>query len=170
MVERRRREQAPQAQVTLDEKGRILEGLLPGALGEFEPEIAASFDLVEATVKPDCVPSVCTILKENPDLAFDFLLCLCVVDYEEHLQVVYHLYSTVKKHKMVLKASVPTEEPSIPSVISVWPGADWFEREGHDLFGVVFEGHPNMTPLLLYEGFEGFPGRKSYDFNDYTEW
>ena len=59
MVERRRREQAPQAQVTLDEKGRILEGLLPGALGEFEPEIAASFDLVEATVKPDCVPSVC---------------------------------------------------------------------------------------------------------------
>ena len=170
MVERRRREQAPQAQVTLDEKGRILEGLLPGALGEFEPEIAASFDLVEATVKPDCVPSVCTILKENPDLAFDFLLCLCVVDYEEHLQVVYHLYSTVKKHKMVLKASVPTEDPSIPSVISVWPGADWFEREGHDLFGVVFEGHPNMTPLLLYEGFEGFPGRKSYDFNDYTEW
>ena len=170
MVERRRREQAPQAQVTLDEKGRILEGLLPGALGEFEPEIAASFDLVEATVKPDCVPSVCSILKENPDLAFDFLLCLCVVDYEEHLQVVYHLYSTVKKHKMVLKASVPTEEPSIPSVISVWPGADWFEREGHDLFGVVFEGHPNMTPLLLYEGFEGFPGRKSYEFNDYTEW
>ena len=170
MVERRRREQAPQAQVTLDEKGRILEGLLPGALGEFEPEIAASFDLVEATVKPDCVPSVCSILKENPDLAFDFLLCLCVVDYEEQLQVVYHLYSTVKKHKMVLKASVPTEEPSIPSVISVWPGADWFEREGHDLFGVVFEGHPNMTPLLLYEGFEGFPGRKSYEFNDYTEW
>ena len=170
MVERRRREQAPQAQVTLDEKGRILEGLLPDALGEFEPEIAASFDLVEATVKPDCVPSVCSILKENPDLAFDFLLCLCVVDYEEHLQVVYHLYSTVKKHKMVLKASVPTEEPSIPSVISVWPGADWFEREGHDLFGVVFGGHPNMTPLLLYEGFEGFPGRKSYDFNDYTEW
>ena len=53
MVERRRREQAPQAQVTLDEKGRILEGLLPDALGEFEPEIAASFDLVEATVKPD---------------------------------------------------------------------------------------------------------------------
>ena len=170
MVERRRREQAPQAQVTLDEKGRILEGLLPDALGEFEPEIAASFDLVEATVKPDCVPSVCSILKENPDLAFNFLLCLCVVDYEEHLQVVYHLYSTVKKHKMVLKTNVPTEQPSMPSVISVWPGADWFEREGHDLFGVVFEGHPNMTPLLLYEGFEGFPGRKSYDFNDYTEW
>ena len=170
MVERRRREQAPQAQVALDEKGRILEGLLPGILGEFEPEVGSSADLVEVTVKPDAVPSVCEALKEEPELAFDFLLCLCVVDYEERLQVVYHLYSTVKKHKMALKADVPTETPRIPSVIEVWPGADWFEREGHDLFGVVFEGHPNMTPLLLYEGFEGYPGRRSYDFNDYTEW
>ena len=109
MVERRRREQATQAQVTLDEKGRILEGLLPDKLREFEPEVSSSFDLVEVTVKPDSIPSVCSVLKENPDLAFDFLLCLCVVDYEEQLQVVYHLYSTVKKHKMALKASVPTE-------------------------------------------------------------
>ena len=170
MVERRRREQAPQAQVTLDEKGRILEGQLPDKLREFEPEVTSSFDLVEVAVKPDSVPAVCTTLKEDPDLAFYFLLCLCVVDYEEELQVVYHLYSTVKKHKMVLKASVPTKTPSMPSVIEVWPGADWYEREAHDLFGVVFEGHPNMTPLLLYEGFEGYPGRKSYDFNDYTEW
>ena len=170
MVERRRREQAPQAQVTLDEKGRILEGLLPDALREYEPEITSSFDMVEAAVKPEIVPAVCKTLKDNPDLAFDFLLCLCVVDYEEHLQVVYHLYSTARKHKMALKASVPTENPTMPSVMSVWPGADWYEREGHDLFGVAFEGHPNMTPLLLYEGFEGYPGRKSYDFNDYTEW
>ena len=170
MAERRRREQAPQVQVTLDEKGRLLEGQLPDKLREFEPEVTSSFDIVEVTVQPDSVPSACSTLRDDPDLAFDFLLSLCVVDYEEHLQVVYHLYSTVKKHKMALKSSVPTESPSMPSVISVWPGADWFEREGHDLFGVVFEGHPNMTPLLLYEGFEGFPGRKSYDFNDYTEW
>lgn len=170
MVERRRREQAPQAQVTLDEKGRILEGQLPEKLREFEPEVTSSFDFVEVAVKPESVPSVCAALREDPDLVFDFLLCLCVVDYEEHLQVVYHLYSTVKKHKMVLKANVPMDNPRMPSVISVWPGADWFEREGHDLFGVVFEGHPNMTPLLLYEGFEGYPGRKSYEFNDYTEW
>ena len=170
MVERRRREQAPQAQVTLDDKGRILEGLLPNALGSFEPEITSSFDMVEAAVKPSDVPAVCAALKDNPDTAFDFLLCLCVVDYEERLQVVYHLYSTGKKHKMTLKADVPTEDPRVPSVVSVWPGADWYEREGHDLFGVAFDGHPNMTPLLLYEGFEGYPGRKSYDFNDYTEW
>ena len=109
MAERRRREQAPQAQVTLDEKGRILEGLLPDALREFEPEVTSSFDMVEVAVKPDSVPAVCSTLKDNPDLAFNFLLSLCAVDYEEELQVVYHLYSTVKKHKMALKASVPTE-------------------------------------------------------------
>ena len=170
MVERRRREQAPQAQVTLDEKGRLLEGQLPEKLREFEPEVTSSFDMVEVTVNPDRVPSACSALKNDPDLAFDFLLCLCVVDYEEHLQVVYHLYSIGKKHKMALKANVPMDGPRMPSVMSVWPGADWYEREAHDLFGVEFEGHPNMTPLLLYEGFEGYPGRKSYDFNDYTEW
>ena len=170
MVERRRREQAPQVLVTLDEKGRALEGLLPDALREFQPEVTSSFDMVEVTVKPDSVPAVCAALKDNPDTAFNFLLSLCAVDYEEHIQVVYHLYSTVRKHKMALKASVPTDAPRMPSVIEVWPGADWYEREAHDLFGVVFEGHPNMEPLLLYEGFEGYPGRKSYDFNDYTEW
>ena len=52
----------------------------------------------------------------------------------------------------------------------MWRGADWFEREGHDLFVVVFEGHPDLSPLLLYEGFEGHPGRKSFPFHDYDEW
>ena len=92
------------------------------------------------------------------------------MDYIEYLQVVYHLYSTAMNHKMVLKANVTLDEPNLPSVMPVWPGADWFEREAHDLFGVSFEGHPNMTPLLLYEGFDGYPGRKSYEMPEYTEW
>jgi NADH-quinone oxidoreductase subunit C len=54
-------------------------------------------------------------------------------------------------------------------VTSVWRAADWYEREAHDLFGVHFEGHPDLSPLLLYEGFEGYPGRKEYPFNDYQE-
>ena len=170
MVERHRREQTPQAQVALDEKGRALEGALPEFLAEFQPAMGAAVDLVEVTVKPQDVVGVCRLLKEHPETAFDFLLCLSVVDYVEHIQVVYHLYSTTKKHKMVLKANVPAEEPSLPSAISVWVGADWYEREGHDLFGVVFEGHPNLAPLLLYEGFEGYPGLKSFHMPDYKEW
>jgi NADH-quinone oxidoreductase subunit C len=132
--------------------------------------MGATVNLVEVTVKPQAVPSLCRVVKEDSHLLFDYLLCLCVVDYVEHLQVVYHLYSTTKKHKMVLKANVTLDEPSLPSVMPVWPGADWFEREAHDLFGVVFEGHPNMAPLLLYEGFEGYPGRRSYEMPEYTEW
>ena len=170
MVERRRREEPPRAPVVLDDKGRALELLLPKILAEFQPEIGATVNLVEVTAKPQDIPSICRVVKEDSQLSFDYLLCLCVVDYLEYLQVVYHLYSTTMKHKMVLKANVTMDEPSLPSVMPVWLGADWFEREAHDLFGVVFEGHPNMAPLLLYEGFEGYPGRKSYEMPEYTEW
>ena len=58
----------------------------------------------------------------------------------------------------------------LPTVTGVWGGADWYERESNDLFGVRFEGHPNLVPLLLYEDFEGYPGRKSFPFHDYDEW
>ena len=60
--------------------------------------------------------------------------------------------------------------PEVPSVAEIWRTADWHERESHDLFGVLFSGHPNMEPLLLYEGFEGFPGLKSFPFNEYEDW
>ena len=170
MVESHRQQEASTGTSALDEKRRILAALLPEALERFHPEMAVALDLVVATVKPQDVLLVCRVAKESSLLAFDYLLCLSVVDYEDHLQVVYHLYSTTKKHKMVVKTDVPTEEPNVPSVVPVWPGADWFEREGHDLYGVVFEGHPNMAPLLLYEGFEGYPGRRSYPFHEYTEW
>ena len=75
-----------------------------------------------------------------------------------------------KRHKMVVKTSVSPDTPSVPSVVSVWRAADWFEREGHDLYGVVFEGHPELAPLLLWEGFEGYPGRRSFPFHEYDEW
>ncbi|HJM53376.1 MAG TPA: NADH-quinone oxidoreductase subunit C, partial [Dehalococcoidia bacterium] len=64
----------------------------------------------------------------------------------------------------------PERGASLPSVTGVWRGADWYEREMHDLFGVVFDGHPDLSPLVLPDDFEGFPGRKSYPLNDYGEW
>ncbi|MDP6101900.1 MAG: NADH-quinone oxidoreductase subunit C [Dehalococcoidia bacterium] len=170
MAERHRQEETPQAPVALDDRGHALELLLPEVLAEFQPEVGAVVDLVVAIVKPQDVPAICKLAKEDPRLSFDYLMCLCVVDYVEHLQVVYHLYSTTMKHMMVLKANVSPEKPSLPSVTSMWAGADWYERESHDLFGVAFEGHPNMAPLLLYEGFEGYPGRRDYEMPEYREW
>jgi NADH-quinone oxidoreductase subunit C len=116
------------------------------------------------------VLEVATKLRDDPRTTCDFLRCLSVVDYEDRFEVVYHLYSMEENHRFVLKASVPYDDPHVSSLISVWPGADWYEREGHDLFGVVFDGHPNLAPLILYDGFQGYPGRKSFPFNDYQEW
>ena len=158
------------AEPALDEKGQALAALLKKSLQEFQPEIGATLDEVVVTVRPELVVEVGRKLKDDPETACDFLRCLSVVDYEDRFQVVYHLYSLDKNHHLVVKSDLPYEDPHIPSMISVWPGADWYEREGHDLFGVVFDGHPNLAPLILYEGFEGYPGRKSYPINDYREW
>ena len=170
MVERHRPGHTPQAAVALDEKGLALERLLPDVLARFNPELGAAVDLVTATVSPGDVADACLALRDSPELQMDYLTCLCVVDYEEHLQVVYHLYSTSMKHMMVLKTNVSPDDAVVPTVTSVWVGADWYEREGHDLFGVNFEGHHNLAPLLLYEGFEGYPGRRSFEMPEYTEW
>ena len=171
MVQRPRREpQAPEASVSLDDRGNSLSALLPEVLSHFDVEIGAAVDEVVVTVKPEDVPAICRTAKEDPSLDFNYLRCISVVDYVERLEVVYHLFSLTKRHKMVVKTSVSPDEPNVPSVVSVWRGANWFEREGHDLFGVVFQGHPNLDPLLLYEGFEGYPGRKSFPFHEYDEW
>ena len=171
MTERPRRHvEVPTAPVALDEKGEALAALLPEVLKTFEPEIGADIDEVVVTVKPDQLLEVCRIAKEDRRLAFNYLRCLSVVDYQDRLEIVYHLYSLEKGHKVVIKTSTDPEEPSVPSVVSVWSGADWFEREGRDLFGVIFQGHPNLVPLVLYEDFEGFPGRKSFPFHQYEEW
>ena len=119
---------------------------------------------MEVSVDPNHVRDICKISKEDENLAFDYLRCLSVVEYDESFQAVYHLYSIAKKHRMVIKVDAPKDNPVFQSVTPVWRGADWPEREGAELFGVIFEGHPNLKPLLLWEGFEGYPGRKEYPF------
>ena len=171
MTQRHKRESAaPQAPAALNDKGEALQVLLASALNGYNVEIGASLDEVVVTTKPDTVLEICKYVKNDPELEFDYLRCISVVDYEKILEVNYHLFSLQKRHKFVLKASVSLNTPVVPSVVSVWQTANWFEREGHDLFGVVFEGHPNLAPLLLYEGFDGFPGRKSFPLHDYVEW
>ena len=144
--------------------------MLRRALSALDIQVDGREDEPVVMVAAQDIQQACQICKNDLDLHFDFLRCLSVVDYSDHFQVVYHLFSYTKRHKVVLKANVDADDPRLPSVISVWRGADWYEREGHDLFGVVFEGHPNLAPLLLYEGFEGYPMRKSFPFHDYEEW
>jgi len=158
------------ASEALNEKGKALQALLTETFKELPVEVGTCLDLVSVQVPREHIVAFCHKAKEDADLAFKALLCLSVVDYEDRLQVVYHLLSLEHEHKMVVKVDAPSDDPRVPSVASVWRGADWYEREGAELFGVVFEGHPDPRPLLLWEGFEGYPLRKSYPFHDYQEW
>ena len=178
MARRTRREpRVPEAPVALDAAGESLASLVGEVFGDgaagFDARIGAAVDEVTLTVRPEDVPVVCSICRNDPRLKFDYLRCLSVVDYAEasgEFELNYHLYSLDIRHKMVVKARVREDTPVAPTVTGVWSGADWYERESADLFGVRFKGHPNPVPLLLYEGFEGYPGRKSFPFHDYDEW
>ena len=103
-------------------------------------------------------------LKERDEFSFEALTLLTTVDYIDHFEVVYHLRSMSHNRTAVIKLRCGDGrgEAAVPSVMSIWRGADLQEREAYDLMGVHFEGHPNMKRLMLWEGFEGHPLRKDY--------
>ncbi len=127
---------------------------------------------------------VCRFLKDDSRLQFDILNCISGVDYLEldpkkapkagfdpHLEVVYHLSSFRHRHRFVVKLILPRwkddkpgELPEVPSVTSLWPAANWHEREVYDLSGVWFSGHPELTRILLADDWIGHPLRKDYEF------
>jgi NADH:ubiquinone oxidoreductase subunit C len=147
--------------------------MVPEVLAGIEFEMSADIDEVVCRVPAGLVDEAARRLKQDGRTSFKYLRLLCVVDYEEQgaaLDVVYHIYSMEHQHKMVLKARVLVADPELPSVTPVWRGANWYEREMHDLFGVIFVGHPDMRTLILPDGFEGFPGRKSFPLHEYDEW
>lgn len=116
-------------------------------------------------VKRDYIVAVARFLKENQELDFNFLSDLCGVDRVETddvFEVVYHLYSIQKNHRVRIKVPVPSEEPCIPTVTGIWKTADWHERETYDMFGIKFDGHPDLRKILTPEDFEGHPLRKDY--------
>ena len=138
-------------------------------LKDFFPEGGALDDIPQVSISKEHTLEACRLIKADPRIATKMLLCLACVDYSEYFQMVYILQSLEPERTLVLRTTVPYLDTTVPSVTSVWRAADWYEREAHDLFGVSFDGHPDMSPLLLYEGFEGFPGRKEFPFNEYQE-
>lgn len=118
-----------------------------------------------AVVKREDILAICRFLRDDPDLLFNFMMDLTAVDYLGHtprFEMVYHLYSLTYNHRVRIKAGVPEADCFIDSITPIWIGADWFEREVYDLYGIHFKGHPDLRRILLYEGFEGHPLRKDY--------
>lgn len=103
-------------------------------------------------------------LRDSSASHFDLLVSVSGVDWKDRLEAVYHLYSTQTFDKVVVKATAVDEK--LPSVVSVWQTADWHERETYDLFGIVFEGHPNLTRILMPVDWIGYPMRKDYKVED----
>jgi NADH-quinone oxidoreductase subunit C len=143
--------------------------VLKEVFADFHPVAGALDTLPQVAIEHGDVQQACRLAKDDPRLGMSQLSLLACVDYKEYFQIVYFLHCLDPDRTMVIKTDVPYETPVLPSVTSVWRAADWYEREAHDLFGVDFEGHPDLSPLLLYDGFEGYPGRKEYPFNDYQE-
>ena len=127
------------------------------------PDAVAASDETQVYLNRDRVLDVCRLLHDDKGLAFDFLALLTAVDYIDYFEVVYRLVSIEHNHEAVLKTrAFDRDEPWVPSVYSVWKGADYQEREVYDLFGVRFEGHPNLKRIMLWDGFEGHPLRKDF--------
>lgn len=140
---------------------RRLETEFPGGIAETHTHRGDA----TVCVTPERWVEVVRFCKESPDLNMNYFRDLTVVDYiEEHprFEVVVHLFSLPERHALRLKVRVPEDEPTIPTITEVYPAANWFEREGWDMYGVTFEGHPDLRRLLMYEGFEGHALRKDY--------
>ena len=121
---------------------------------------------VSVTLRKGRILEICRFLHDDPDLYLDYLVDLCGVDYlgkkVNRFEVVYHLYSVRHRHAIRLKAEVPENDVRIDSVMPVWVGVNWHERECFDMYGIFFSGHPDLRRILLPEDWEGYPLRKDY--------
>jgi NADH-quinone oxidoreductase subunit C len=128
---------------------------------ERSPDAITGSDETAIFIRGESLLEVARFLKESLDL--DYLTSITAVDYIDHFELVYLLTSLGNNHSITLKTRCDEREnPRVPSVVSLWRGADFQEREIYDLMGITFEGHPNMKRLFLWDGFQGHPLRKDY--------
>jgi len=139
--------------------------LLPTAVSA-APELARGQAVV--TLPREGMVEALRTLRTDPELDLSLLSDVTVVDYRgrtPRFEVVYQLNSLAKRHRLRVKVGVPEDDTTIPSATAVWRSANWGEREAYDMFGIRFEGHPDLRRILLYPEFEGHPLRKDYPLN-----
>ena len=122
-----------------------------------------SFKGSATLAEPDCVAGVAALLKETPELGFDYLDMIAAADYGTYFELVYTFMSLERNQRFMFKTRLDRENPVLPTISVLWQGADFQEREIFDLFGICFDGHANLRRIAMWEGFEGHPLRK--DFN-----
>jgi len=132
-------------------------------IAELVPEAVVEPIGMSTYLRPVDLLVVCTALRDDPELRFQYLTSCTAVDYLDHFEMVYHAQSLAKNHLAVLKVRIEDRsDPVIDSVTPVWYGAQLQEREIYDLFGIRFTGHPDLRRVFLWEGFAGYPLRKDF--------
>ncbi|MBD3610679.1 MAG: NADH-quinone oxidoreductase subunit C [Gammaproteobacteria bacterium] len=140
--------------------------------------VTVAMDEVTVEIPLDNIIDACLLLRDEDELSFEQLIDLCGVDYSEYgdvawqgarYAVVYHLLSIKHNQRIRIRTFVDDEFPVIPSVIDVWSAANWFEREAFDLYGILFEGHPDLRRILTDYGFVGHPFRKDFPLSGNVE-
>lgn len=152
---------------TLKELGELIAGERPGAI--IGSQIA--FGELTLEVVPNEIVGLVRFLYDDPRLAFVNIIDICGVDWpqrKKRFDVVYHFLSPRHNRRVRLKLATDEATP-VPSITSVFPGADWFEREAYDFYGILFTGHPDLRRILTDYGFEGYPLRKDFPLTGFVE-
>ena len=135
------------------------------SLDEALTKVVVDRDELTLYVEREHVLELAKVLRNDPALRFELLSSVSGVDYigtEHRLHAVYHFTSMTYRRRVRIEAEVSVEDPHLPSVTPIYPTADWQERETYDMFGIVFDGHPALTRILMPDDWDGFPQRKDY--------
>jgi NADH-quinone oxidoreductase subunit C len=141
------------------------------ALGDAIVDVKDHVGEITLTVKRDSIVAVCRALRDTPGLEYQQLMDIAGVDYPdrpERFEVNYHLLSLTKNRRIRVKVLTDEKTP-VPSIVSLWPVVGWFEREAFDMYGIYFEGNPDLRRILTDYGFEGFPFRKDFPLTGHVE-
>ncbi|MFL6818637.1 MAG: NADH-quinone oxidoreductase subunit C [Bradyrhizobium sp.] len=151
----------------LDNLGKKIVSGLNGMATEY----SVALDELTVAVKTEKLVEAVQFIRDNPECRFISIIDITAVDYpgrENRFDVIYHFLSPTLNTRVRLRAQA-SETTLVPSIVEVFPGADWFEREAYDLYGVIFVGHPDMRRILTDYGFEGHPLRKDFPLTGFVE-
>jgi NADH-quinone oxidoreductase subunit C len=157
--------------VTSSDKLNTLGAKIANDLGASIIGFQVAFGELTVKARPDAIVEVLRYLRDDPHCRFVCFIDISGVDYperENRFDVVYHLLSPYRNWRVRLKVETDERTP-VPSVIEVFPGADWYEREAFDLYGILFSGHPDLRRILTDYGFHGYPLRKDFPLTGYVE-
>jgi NADH-quinone oxidoreductase subunit C len=153
--------------------------IIGNALGDRMSETVVALHEVTVVVRAEGLAETMRVLRDHAGLGFDQLIDLCGLDYQAYggsgrdgcrFAVVYHLLSIAKNRRLRVRVFAPDDDfPVVDSVVGVWPSANWYEREAFDLFGIVFDGHPDLRRILTDYGFIGHPFRKDFPLSGNVE-